>query len=710
MTHYPGTENLREAILHLLKSDGEKAHRASEIARELDITDDDQFELFNRLLDEMTEEGVILPAKGRRRFRYNPPGDNVIGTLQMNARGFGFVSIEGRTEDIFVNPDNVKNALDGDTVRIRIFSGRKRKGKKSEEAEIIQIVERKRTQTAGTFVQKGDFAFVDSDDQRLTRDIYVPNDAFNGATNGDKVVVSIDRFDENKPSPEGRILKVIGKSGTSDAEILSLAISQGTKIDFPEPVLKESEAISETVSEEEIQRRLDLREKQIFTIDPEDAKDFDDAIHIESLSNGNYELGVHIADVSHYVKPDTAIDAEALERATSIYLVDRVIPMLPEKLSNKVCSLRPHEEKLAYSCIMEVTPEGRVVNHQIRETVIRSQHRFTYEQAQELIDGKNHEHFLFNDLQRAQQLARTLTRNRYQEGSVDFDTPEIKVILDEKGHPIRLERKQRQFANRLIEEFMLLANQTVAGHIGKDEQGPRPFVYRIHERPDAERIQNLAEYVKAFGHKLPLKGGNVESRELNSFLQRIKDKPEAPVIEQAALRSMAKAIYSTQNIGHYGLGFKYYSHFTSPIRRYPDLIVHRLLKKYNKGGSGANASLLAQHCEHCSEREKAASEAERESIRLKQVEYMLDHVGDRFEGVVSGVTNFGVFVELGDLLIEGLVHVSEMSDDYYKYEEESYQLTGEDTGRAIRIGDTVEVVVTEVDIENRQIDLRFTYD
>jgi ribonuclease R len=571
----------------------------------------------------------------------------------------------------------------------------------------VEVVERKHTQTAGTFESKGEFGFVDSDNQRLIHDVFVRKEAFNGAKSGDKVVVSIDRFDEDKASPEGRILKVIGPANAPGTEVESLAISQGTKVDFPPDVLEEADEIDVSIPSAEIDRRRDLRDERIFTIDPDDAEDFDDAIHLKELSNGNYELGVHIADVSHYVDPDSTMDEEALERATSVYLVDRVIPMLPEKLSNKVCSLRPHEDKLAYSCIMEVTPEGKVVDHDITETVIRSQHRFTYDEAQALIDGQNREHFLADDVQRARRLAKTLTRNRYNEGSVDFDTPEVQVILDDEGRPINIKRKDRTAANRLIEEFMLLANRTVSGHIAKDPQGARPFVYRIHDRPDAEKIQALADYVKAFGYNLPLKGGNVDSKDLNAFLQRIKDKPEAPVIEQAALRSMAKAVYSTNNIGHYGLGFRYYSHFTSPIRRYPDLIVHRLLKKYNAGGSGTDSGELAEQCKHCSEREKAAEQAERESVKLKQVEYMLDHIGERFEGVVSGVTNFGAFVEISELLVEGLVHVSNMADDYYQYDEETYQLVGEDNQRKIQVGDTVEVVVTEVDIETRKVDLRF---
>ncbi|HMB93599.1 MAG TPA: VacB/RNase II family 3'-5' exoribonuclease, partial [Rhodothermales bacterium] len=420
--------------------------------------------------------------------------------------------------------------------------------------------------------------------------------------------------------------------------------------------------------------------------------------------NGNYEVGVHIADVSYYVERGTTIDQEAYERGTSVYLVDRVIPMLPEKLSNKVCSLRPHEDKLTYSCIMEVSPRGAVKGYQIRETVIHSKQRLTYDDAQNMIQGGYPDNPVASDVVTAARLGRMLTKKRMRQGSVDFDLPEIRVILDEDGNPKEIVRKERMEANRLIEEFMLLANRTVAKHITA-QKNAKPFVYRIHDKPDGDRIRQLAEYVKAFGYNLKLTDGNATSTDLNNFLSHIKATPEAFVIENAALRSMSKAVYSTENIGHYGLGFKYYSHFTSPIRRYPDLMAHRLLKRYATGGSAANEEQLKAACDHCSERERVAVEAERESVKLKQVEYIRQHLGEQFSGVVTGVTKFGIFVELSDVLVEGMVHVRDLDDDYYVYDERTYSLVGDYTGKSYRPGDRVDVVVAGANPETRKIDL-----
>jgi ribonuclease R len=490
-------------------------------------------------------------------------------------------------------------------------------------------------------------------------------------------------------------------------QVLSLAMSMDVKSGFPEAAIKEADRIGVAIPSEELSRRLDLRDKSIFTIDPEDAKDFDDAIHIEELPNGHYELGVHIADVSHYVNPGEPIDEEAYARGTSVYLVDRVVPMLPEKLSNVVCSLRPDEDKLTFSCIMEVSKHGAVKRYEIRESVIHSKQRFTYEEAQQIIQGGYPDHPLASDVVTAARLARTLTKKRLRKGAVDFDLPEVKVVLDAKGNPEQIVRKERLEANRLIEEFMLLANRTVAEHIGK-ERTSRPFVYRVHDAPDAERIAQLAEYVRAFGYRLKLDGGTVSSKELNALFQHVKGSPEEPIIEDAALRAMAKATYTSENIGHYGLAFPFYTHFTSPIRRYPDLMVHRLLKQYARGkGAAPDREKLEARCVHCSQRERVAVEAERESVKLKKVEYMQRHVGDTFAGVVSGVTKFGVFVELSDVLVEGMVHVRDMDDDYYEYDERTFSLGGLHTGKTYRPGEPVEVVVAGANVESREIDLVF---
>ncbi len=699
---------LKRQILQLLRNNGKKPFRPKEIGKRLSIKDNDRYKLFRSVLAELDEAGLVRKASGGT-YQHQPKQEMQVaeGLLQMNPQGFGFVVVPGGT-DYYVPPTRLKTALDGDRVRVTLAAPVR--GKRSDyrrEAEVIEVLERVRTRTVGTFTKMGHFAFVKPDDQRLTKDIYVAKEHFNGAKENDKVVVSIDTYDDPKASPEGRVLDVLGQADDPGVAVLAVALSKGIKSDFPKEVENEAEAIPEAIPQSEIDRRLDLRDKAIFTIDPEDAKDFDDAIHIESFPNGNVEVGVHIADVSHYVKQGTDLDAEAYDRATSTYLVDRVIPMLPEKLSNGVCSLRPNEDKLAYSCILELSPRGAVKSYEIRETVIHSKQRFTYDQAQDLIDGGTQDHPLKDDVLLAAKLARTLTKKRMNAGSIDFDTAEIRVVLDERGTPVEIIRKERQEANRLIEEFMLLANRTVSEHVGKGKDA-KPFVYRIHDRPDSEKIQALRDYVKAFGYRLPTgKDGSVDRSELNALLQHIKGSPEAPVVQDAALRAMSKAVYSPDNIGHYGLGFAHYSHFTSPIRRYPDLIAHRLLKHYATGGKGVDTAALEEACEHCSAQERQATEAERESVKLKVVEYVSQHLGDEFDGVVTGVTKFGVFVEMTQLLAEGLVHVRDMDDDHYEYDERSYTLNGVHTRRTIRLGDPVKVQVAKANVETRKIDLLF---
>jgi ribonuclease R len=696
------TQQIRQEIVRLLRNHGQKSFRAKEIAKRLDYRDNITYRRFQEVLSDMETEKMVNVDKGR--YGYRPQQTRLEGILRVNAQGFGFVETDGG-EELFVRENNMGTGLHNDRVRVGI-SAATRRGGDLREGEVLEVLERSRKQTVGTFVGHDHFGFVKPDDRRLNQDIYVSKDDFNGAKNGDKVLVSIDRFEDRHASPEGRILEVIGRASDPGVRVMALALSMDVRSGFAPEAVAEAEAIGEELPPEEVARRLDLRGERIFTIDPIDAKDFDDAIHVRKLESGNFELGVHIADVAHYVSLDSAIEKEAYDRATSVYLVDRVIPMLPEKLSNTVCSLRPNEDKFTFSCIMEVSPRGRMVGYRIEETVIHSRCRFTYEEAQAIIEGKDPEHPFFDDIQLAAGLARTLTTKRMREGSIDFDLPELRVEVDENGVPIRLYRKERQESNRLVEEFMLLANRAVAEHITKN-RSPKPFVYRIHDRPNAEKIQQLAEYVQGFGYRLELEGGNVESGRLNRFLNHVKGTPEAAVIEEAALRAMAKARYSTENIGHYGLGFRHYSHFTSPIRRYPDLIAHRLLKHYAKGGSGWDAGQLQAQCDHSSEREKNAVQAERESVKLKQVEYMQQHIGDEFDGVVSGVTKFGIFIELSEILVEGMVHVREMDDDYYEYDERTYSLTGRHTGQSYRLGDLIRVKAVKADIEKREVDFVF---
>ena len=722
----PTTDDLRQRILAFLREHPNTAHRSGEIAQGLGIEDNDVYLRFCDVIAQMSAKRLV--KQEGRKYKHKGENTHRTGVLSCNEQGFGFVQAVDTEEEFFIRESHMGEALHGDLVRVAVAA--KAAEDKKRECEVVEVVERRRTQVVGTFHDRGNFAFVEPDDRRILQEVYVSSDDFGGAEDGEKVVVSIDRFDSRKASPEGRILRVIGAADDPNVRVLSLAMSMDVRADFPKSVEEEAHDIPVDIPQSEFERRLDLRHKDIFTIDPDDAKDFDDAIHIERLDNDNYEVGVHIADVSHYVEPGSEIDQEALERATSVYLVDRTIPMLPEKLSNEVCSLRPHEDKLAFSIIMEVTPQGEVEDYDIRETVIHSKQRLTYDRAQNYIDGGYPDDPVASEVVEANRLAKTLTKKRLREGAIDFGSDEVKVILDDDGHPQNIVRKERLAANRLIEELMLLANRTVAAHVGapghnhrfhsngeptnRDE--PLPFIYRIHDTPDGEKIRQLAEYVRVFGHELPLEDGNVTNDDLGTLVDNIKGEPEEQVIVRAALRAMSKAEYAVGNIGHYGLGFEYYTHFTSPIRRYPDLIVHRLLKRYGKGETPPSESEipsvedLAARCEHCSEQERNAQDAERESVKLKQVEYVQDHVGEEFEGVVSGVTKFGVFVELTDLLVEGLVHVRDMDDDYYVYDESTYTMRGENTGKSYRPGDTVRVEVVSADIDSREIDLLFVED
>lgn len=710
-------DEIRQQILQFLREHPNEAFRSQDIAQGLGIEDNDKYLRFCDVLAEMSAQHVV--TREGRKYKIKSQKTHRVGVLRCKPQGFGFVQAVDSEEEFFIREPHMGEALHGDVVRVAVAA--RAADDKKRECEVVEVVERRRTKVVGTFRNRGNYAFVEPDDRRILQDVYVSSDDFGGADDGEKVVVSIDRFDRRHASPEGGILRVIGPADDPNVRVLSLAMSMDVKADFPADVEAEAEEIPVDIPRTEINQRLDLRDKPVFTIDPDDAKDFDDAIHIERKDNGNYEVGVHIADVSHYVEPDSAIDEEAIERATSVYLVDRTIPMLPEKLSNQVCSLRPQEDKLAFSVLMELSSHGEVVDYDIRETVIHSRQRLTYDEAQTYLDGGHPNDPAAPYVVEANRLAKTLTKKRLREGAVDFGSDEVKVILDDDGHPQDIVRKERLDANRLVEEFMLLANRTVAAHIGSPEHGtgfskngqsngerePLPFIYRVHDTPNGEQIRQLAEYVQLFGHEIPLTDGNIRSEDLGDLIEEIKGEPEEQVIVRAALRAMSKAEYAVANIGHYGLGFDFYTHFTSPIRRYPDLIVHRLLKRYAKDQSPASVEDLAAKCEHCSEQERNAEEAERESVKLKQVEYVQAHVGDTFEGVVSGVTKFGVFVELTELLVEGLVHVREMNDDYYVYDESTYTMRGEETGKSYRPGDTVTVKVAGADIDAREIDLLF---
>ena len=633
------------------------------------------------------------------------------GILDVNRHGTGFVSLEGYDQDIRIPGKKTGVALPGDLVRIKI-SGKSRSDNRAE-GKIIEVKKRANRIFVGTLiVQKNGNSYISPDEKSASTDFFVHPDNTFGAKNNDKVVFKLIDWLHPNALPEARVIQNLGSKDSNDAAVLSILAENQISSSFPTEVDDFADKIATKIPKEEYNRRLDMRDKVVFTIDPVDAKDFDDALSIEVLDNGNYYLGVHIADVTHYMTPHTVLDIEALERGTSVYLVDRVIPMLPESLSNGVCSLRPNEEKLCYSCFMEVDPDGKVLSYDIRETIINSKFRFTYEQAQAVIDGVAHE--FTKELIVLHGMTKMLTEKRFKNGAMDLDTPEPRFELDEKGHPISVVIKARLDAHRLVEECMLLANKTVSIHIdhvrnnatkGKvKDKNLYPFLYRIHDKPNPEKLLNIAENVGPIGITFKPNPDKISSKSINELLTAIKGHPLQNTINELVLRSMAKAVYSPKNIGHFGLHFNHYSHFTSPIRRYPDVIVHRLLKNYASGLPSYRYSELEELGIHCSNREKMAVTAERDSIKLKQVEFMSDRIGQSFEGVISGVTDKGLYVVLKEVYCEGMIRISDLDDDYYIYESTRHSLRGRTRGKTYRLGETIKVKVFSTNLEQRLID------
>ena len=663
--------------------------------------------LFDRNLIVKKKGGSIQLAKNAKKSRSDKK--TVTGKLDISRHGTGYLIADGYEEDIRINGKHLSTALPDDTVTVELFSGKGRGGRL--EGKVIDVVNRGRQIYVGTLKKQGKQNYVIKPDEKSAHtDFFILPENVDGAHSGDKVIFELVDWVHPRSLPEARIVQILGKKGTNDANLMSILAENQITAPFPEEVEEFAEKIDYDIPESEVERRTDLRAEDIFTIDPEDAKDFDDAIHIKMLDNGNYYLGVHIADVTHYMPQNSILDKEARKRGTSVYLVDRVIPMLPEKLSNGVCSLRPEEDKLAYSCFMEIAPNGKLVDYSIERTVIHSKKRFTYEQAQEVIDGK--ESSFSEQIQTAAKLAHTLIDKRFREGSINFETPEPKFVLDENGKPIDVVLKERLFAHRLIEECMLMANQTVAIHIKKlrnksnkkKDKDLFPFFYRIHDKPDIEKLHNIKETVKPLGIPFEV-NKNISSKDINNLLEAVEDTSAELTVTDLMLRAMAKAEYNPDNIGHFGLGFSHYAHFTSPIRRYPDVIVHRLLKSYGAGKPGYKYKKLKKLGSHCSERERAAIDAERDSVKLKQVEYLSQHLGDEFEGVVSGVIENGIFVDLKNIHCEGMVRVSDLNDDYYVYDENQHCLVGRSNGKKYQLGTELKVKVVRTDIEQRHIDL-----
>ncbi|CAM1334345.1 ribonuclease R [Tenacibaculum aestuariivivum] len=711
-------------IFKILKEDTSKNYNYKQIASKMGISDTDGKSQVLKKLVELKEIKKIKEID-RGKYQINEDRKYHIGTLDLTSNGNGYFMSDDFENDIFIPSINLGKGLHQDTVKVYVY--KKRRSNKLE-AEVVEIIERKKTEFVGVLQMNKTFGFVIPDSHKMYADLFVSQNKINGAQDGDKVVVQMTDWPENSKNPFGKITQVLGKPGEHETEIHSILLEYGLPYEFPEEVEKEAENLPIEITEAEISKRRDMRKDLTFTIDPKDAKDFDDALSFTKLENGNYEIGIHIADVSHYLQPKTILDDEAFERATSVYLVDRVVPMLPEMLSNGVCSLRPHEEKLTFSAVFEINEKTQIVNQWFGRTVTYSDQRFAYEEAQSIIENCvlsdtmkpyimpvdisiiDKEYQVTPEIVEAtlklDQLAKKLRKKRMKAGAISFDRVEVKFDLDEKANPIGVFFKESKDANKLIEEFMLLANRKVAEFIGfsKGKKTNNTFIYRTHDEPNLDKLVSLQNIISKFGYKIDTETKEKTSQSLNKLLADVQGKGEANMVETLAIRSMSKAAYTTQNIGHYGLAFDYYSHFTSPIRRYPDVMTHRLLQHYLDGGTSPKADEYEVKCKHSSQMEELAAKAERSSIKYMQIKYMKNHQDEEFEGVISGVTEWGIYVEITSNKCEGMVRIRDIKDDYYIYDEKQYAIIGQSSNNVIQLGDKVVVKVKNTDLERKHLD------
>jgi ribonuclease R len=697
-----------DKLLHYMKDEAYKPLTVQELESALGVKDSSTFKDFVKALVQLEEKGLVVRTRSNR---YGLPEKmNLIrGKLTGHAKGFAFViPEEPGMDDIFIPPNETNNAIHGDTVLARISSESSGQRK---EGTIVRILERGITKIVGTYTESKNFGFVIPDDKKFAGDIFIPKAASNGAVEGHKVVVELTTYPEGRMSAEGAVIEILGHKNDPGVDILSVIHKHGLPQEFPEEVLQQANQAPETIDESEIQNRRDLRNEMIVTIDGADAKDLDDAVTVTKLDNGNYKLGVHIADVSYYVTEDSPIDREAEERGTSVYLVDRVIPMIPHRLSNGICSLNPQVDRLTLSCEMEIDSDGEVVNHEIFQSVIKTTERMTYSDVNAILTEQDEElhkryELLIPMFKLMEELAEALRGKRMHRGAIDFDFKESKVLVDEEGKPTDIVLRERSVAEKLIEEFMLAANETIAEHFHWMDV---PFIYRIHEDPKEEKLRRFFEFITNFGYIVKGTANSVHPRALQEIIEEVRGKPEEMVISTVMLRSMQQAKYDPESLGHFGLSAEFYTHFTSPIRRYPDLIVHRLIRTYliegklNDSTKAKWDAKLPEIADHSSKMERRSVDAERETDELKKAEYMEDKIGEEYDGIISSVTNFGLFVELPNT-IEGLVHVSYMTDDYYRYDERHYAMIGERTGHVYRIGDEITVRVINVNKEERSID------